>query len=110
MAAAAGHRAIAEARKLWEIEQGNDSLPSIPAGLLLQATYTGNGKDKAGHIYLMQAVRTAQDLGLFRQTQPVDLGRHQETKVLHARNVIAWALFAQQACVLPFPFPHMSTP
>ncbi|KAJ4377619.1 hypothetical protein N0V83_000446 [Neocucurbitaria cava] len=85
-----------EARRLWDLEEGKDSLTKLQAGLCLFMVLGKYGRDKVGHTFLLEACRIGRDLGLF-QSQPLEASwsRSSETqrKWENVRAVTAWALF-----------------
>ncbi|KAF2685363.1 hypothetical protein K458DRAFT_23460 [Lentithecium fluviatile CBS 122367] len=88
-----------EARRLWELEEGQDSLPRLQAALCLFMVLGKHGRDKVGHTFLLEACRIARSLGLFRlapsaSQKPPHVCREKWEK---ARAVSAWALFNFQS-------------
>ncbi|KAF2465245.1 uncharacterized protein BDR25DRAFT_337166 [Lindgomyces ingoldianus] len=85
-----------EARRLWELEEGQDSLPRLQSALLLFVVLGKHGRDKVGYTFLVEACRIAQDLGLFTLSETTSAQKPQEVpleKLERARTVTAWALF-----------------
>ncbi|KAK1760212.1 hypothetical protein QBC47DRAFT_289520 [Echria macrotheca] len=88
-----GYRFIAEARRLWEIEQGVSKLTTIQAGLVINVIYNICGVDRVGWSYTERAAAMARDLGLL---QGLYRG---SARLCDAGNFTAWALFNWQAMV-----------
>ncbi|KAF2703392.1 hypothetical protein K504DRAFT_177266 [Pleomassaria siparia CBS 279.74] len=84
-----------EARRLWELEEGQDSLPRLQAALCLYMVLGKHGRDKVGHTFLVEACRIARDLGLFRVSSSSSQRprRVPQDKWEKTRAVTAWALF-----------------
>ncbi|CAO2647272.1 Nn.00g081940.m01.CDS01 [Neocucurbitaria sp. VM-36] len=85
-----------EARRLWDLEEGKDSLTKLQAGICLFMVLGKYGRDKVGYTFLLEACRIGRDLGLF-QSQPVgaspQLSSEAQRKWGNVRAVTAWALF-----------------
>ncbi|KAF1847944.1 uncharacterized protein K460DRAFT_279354 [Cucurbitaria berberidis CBS 394.84] len=85
-----------EARRLWDLEQGKDSLTKVQAGICLFLVLGKYGRDKVGYTFLEEACRTGRDLGLF-QSQAGEAswktlnGPHERWDKVRA--VTAWTLF-----------------
>lgn len=92
-----------EARRLWQLEEGQDNLPRQQAATLLFLFLGKHGRDKVGQTFLADSCRIARDLGLFRLStsplteRPKDVP---EAKWDKARAVSAWALFNFQLYVV----------
>lgn len=85
-----------EARRLWELEEGQESLPKLQAALLLYVVLGKNGRDKVGHMFLDQACRAARNLGLFRLSPSKSMLKPRgasEEAWERSRAATAWALF-----------------
>lgn len=84
-----------EARRLWELEEGQDTLPRLQAALCLFMVLGKHGRDKVGHTFLLEACRIARTLGLFRVSHSASQkpSHVSEAKWETARAVSAWALF-----------------
>ncbi|KAL7790796.1 hypothetical protein V8C37DRAFT_176366 [Trichoderma ceciliae] len=85
------YRFLAEARRLWEQEWDKVDLVTVQAAALLNLIYSHNGMDKIGQPYLMQALKIAQQMGLFG-----DHSKEKNERMVHARVFTAWALFNWQ--------------
>ncbi|KAJ4012345.1 hypothetical protein NW752_008019, partial [Fusarium irregulare] len=59
---------LAEARRLWEMQEGQSSLTAIQAAIVLNIIYDCDTMDKFGRSYLLQAVAMAHDLKLFQSS------------------------------------------
>jgi hypothetical protein len=60
------YRFLAEAKRLWELEDDEPKLTTVHAGCLINAAMDVNGHDKPGIAYARKAVSIAQELGIFR--------------------------------------------
>ncbi|KAF2191960.1 hypothetical protein K469DRAFT_555285 [Zopfia rhizophila CBS 207.26] len=98
-----------EARRLWELEEGQDTLPKLQAALLLYLVLGKHGRDKVGHTFLIEACRIGRDLGLFRLLPSTSIQKPlgvPEAKWERARAVTAWALFNfQLSMAFTYSFP-----
>ncbi|KAL1297735.1 hypothetical protein AAFC00_006274 [Neodothiora populina] len=83
-----------EADQLWRLEEGKESLACIAASGLLHGLHTCRGKDKVGLTYLVQGVRMAQDMGLFRKKTAAEIYDVNQPQLRHGRAVVAWGLYA----------------
>jgi hypothetical protein len=93
-----------EARRLWELEEGQDSLTRLQAALLLFLVLGKHGRDKVGHMFLGEACRVGHHIGLFRFSSSSSTQRPpgvSEATWERARAVTAWALFNFQLYVGP---------
>jgi hypothetical protein len=91
-----------EATRLWESEERKDSLTRLQSAMLLYMVLGKNGRDKAGHTYLVDACRMARDLGLSclsTSTQLLKPFEVSDGRWERARAVTAWALFNFQLYV-----------
>lgn len=88
------YRFLAEAIRLWELENSRVDLVTVQAATLLNLVYSHNGMDKIGEIYLNHALSKAQQMDLFGDHATVD-----NERVFHARVFSAWALFNWQVYV-----------
>ncbi|KAF2728171.1 hypothetical protein EJ04DRAFT_109897 [Polyplosphaeria fusca] len=97
-----------EARRLWEVGEGRASLPRLQAALLLFMVLGKHGRDKVGHVFLLEACRMARELGLFRlghASAPASQTTSSK-KMGKVRCVTAWALFNFQLSMsFTFAFP-----
>jgi hypothetical protein len=80
------YRFLAEAKRLWELEDGEPKLTTVHAGCLISAAMDVNGHDKPGLAYALKAFHTAQELGLFRAPLTDD------PKLNDAKAFTAWGL------------------
>lgn len=83
-----------EARQLWQLEEGTESLTCIAASGLLHGYHSCRGKDKVGLTYLSQGVRMGKDMGLFRKKTAVDVYDVRRPEDFRARAAVAWGLFS----------------
>ncbi|KAH7396357.1 hypothetical protein BKA66DRAFT_566849 [Pyrenochaeta sp. MPI-SDFR-AT-0127] len=85
-----------EARRLWDLESGKDSLTKIQAGICLFLVLGKHGRDKVGHTFLLEACRMGRELGLFQVQQP-NASQYTpsvpQRRLDEVRAVTAWALF-----------------
>ena len=88
-----GHFFFVEAKRLWELEVGRESLACIAASGLLHSLHACRGKDKVGFQYLQQGVRMAKDLGLFRKKIAHQTYDVQKPRLRHGRAIVAWGLY-----------------
>jgi hypothetical protein len=79
------YRFLAEAKRLWEIEDGEPRLTTIQAGCLINATMNDFGHDRVGFSYMLKALSMAQRLSLFTC-------RSDNNKFEHAKWFTGWAL------------------
>jgi len=88
-----------EARRLWELEEGQENLARLQAAMCLYMVLGKHGRDKVGHSFLVEACRIAQEIGLFRVSPSTSVLLHQKPygvpaeKWERVRAVTAWALF-----------------
>lgn len=83
----------AEARRLREMQTGQDSLSAIHATLVMSNTRNLNGIDQVGWLYTVQAVEMANRMQLFDSLPP-----SADERLKAAWVFTAWALFCWQAC------------
>ncbi|KAF1838865.1 hypothetical protein BDW02DRAFT_487968 [Decorospora gaudefroyi] len=81
------YRFLAEAKRLWELEDGEPRLPTIQAGCLISATMNDFGQDAPGFVYTRKALGMAHRMGLFLAP------RTDDTKLEHAKSFTAWGLY-----------------
>jgi hypothetical protein len=60
------YRFLAEAKRLWELEDDEPKLTTVHAGCLINAAMGVNGHDKPGITYARKSLSIAQELGIFR--------------------------------------------
>jgi len=84
---------LVEAKQLWHLEEGTESVTCIAASGILHGLYWCQGKDKVGFTYLAQAVRMAKDMGLLRKKTVSEVYITRQPEVRHSRAVVAWGLF-----------------
>lgn len=89
-----GYKFLAEAKRLWELEDGRNRLTTVQAAMLLHVVYCFNGMDKVGISYLVQATAMAHDMQLFEEQ-----GMKRRTEI--ARGFTAWSLYRWQAYANP---------
>ncbi|RMZ71889.1 hypothetical protein GMOD_00009240 [Pyrenophora seminiperda CCB06] len=80
------YRFLAEAKRLWELEDREPRLTTIQAGCLINATMNDFGHDEPGFAYTRKALSLAQAMGLFAAPRGMD------AKTEHAKTFTAWAL------------------
>jgi hypothetical protein len=80
------YRFLAEAKRLWELEDGELRLTTIHAGCLISATMNDFGHDEPGFAYTVKALNMAQRMGVFH------LSREDHTKLEKAKAFTAWGL------------------
>lgn len=97
------YRFLAEAIRLWELENIRVDLVTVQAATLLNLVYSHNGMDKIGEVYLNHALQKAQQLDLFGDHATID-----NERMFHARVFSAWALFNWQWYVLSRHIPRRS--
>jgi len=88
-----------EAKRLWQLDQGKESLPRLQAGICLYLFLGKQGRDKAAQPYLVEACRIGTSLGLFQSPHPQPThSPHSATneRWAHVRAVTAWSLFQFQ--------------
>ncbi|KAH3912744.1 hypothetical protein HBH56_118810 [Parastagonospora nodorum] len=86
----------AEAARLWDVEAGTSSLTRIQAAICLYLFLGKVGRDKSGHVFLTEACRMSEELGLFSEHS--SYAEHNSPSVPErkwdvVRAVTAWALF-----------------
>jgi len=91
-----------EARRLWELEEGQNDLPRLQAAMCLYMVLGKHGRDKVGHCFLVEACRIASEIGLFSILPSTSVQKPYgvpEEKWERARAVTAWTLFNFQLAV-----------
>lgn len=92
-----------ESRRLWHLEEGKDSLPTMISAFLITYELNKMGKDKIGLSFQVHGLRMAKDLGLFRVAPTVAAARPppgvQKQHWERARSVTAWSAFNWQMWV-----------
>ncbi|KAI4615382.1 uncharacterized protein J4E87_009275 [Alternaria ethzedia] len=81
------YRFLAEAKRLWELEEEQPKLTTIQAGCLINATMNDFGHDRVGFSYMFKALSMAHRMSLFTP-------RSYDNKLEHAKSFTAWALSA----------------
>ncbi|KAF5703906.1 nitrate assimilation regulatory nirA [Fusarium mundagurra] len=103
-----GYRFLAEAKRLWAVEESRErNLTTLQAVLIINTIVNMFGIDKPASAYLVQAINIAHDLGLFEPTTYI---KHK--KLRHSYDFTAWSLFHWQ-CTLSLQFqtaPLLRTP
>jgi len=89
-----------EAKRLLDVEDGKDSLPSLQASLEFVVYYYGIGQDQMGDKHLYDCLRMANSLKLFRiNLSALGPGGSSSTsasssdKLAQARRMTAWCVF-----------------
>jgi len=86
-----GYRFLAEAKSLWEVQitDGNrPKLVSVQAVMIINIVLNLHGLDKQGHLYGLQGLAIAKDMGLFSGSRHITPKQDR-----HARDFTAWCLF-----------------
>ncbi|KAI2615137.1 hypothetical protein GGR54DRAFT_642636 [Hypoxylon sp. NC1633] len=86
-----GYRFLAEARRLFELEQANSTITAIQAAAIINSTCNLNGIDEISWVYTYKALEMAQNISLFSPTP--DESREWEI----VAGTTAWCLFNSQA-------------
>ena len=89
-----GSEFYAEAKRIWENEQGRPSLCTVQALIAMYEYNKLQGKDRFGWIFLQTAVDMAIELGLFRRGDAGDISTDAQG---YSRNFTAWSLYIYQA-------------
>ncbi|RGP77123.1 hypothetical protein FLONG3_4638 [Fusarium longipes] len=89
------YRFLAETKRLWELEMGESSLPTLQAALVMNAVYNMDGLDQIGNVFLAEATKIAYNLDLFK---PIETKCPAEMDI--ARQFTAWSLFSWQSALL----------
>ena len=79
---------------MWHLEEGTESLTCIAASGLLHGYHSCQGRDKAGLTYVVQGVRMAKDMGLFRSRTAAEVYDVKQPQLRRARAAVAWGLFS----------------
>ncbi|KAF2186137.1 hypothetical protein K469DRAFT_726495 [Zopfia rhizophila CBS 207.26] len=89
-----GYQFLAEAKRLWELEQGKaeHALTTIQTAPILGITYFVSGLDKIGWSFWTQAVAMAENLDWLSVPES-SLSQREKT----VRTITVWGIFAQQA-------------
>jgi hypothetical protein len=83
-----------EAKELWKLSEGQETLPRLQAALCLFMWLGKHGRDKQGYNFLLEACRIARSMGLFRLQSASQKPPHISDAIWgKARAVSAWALF-----------------
>ena len=85
-----GSEFYAEAKRIWENEQGRPSLCTVQALIAMYEYNKLQGKDRFGWIFLQTAVDMAIELGLFRRGDAGDISTDAQG---YSRNFTAWSLY-----------------
>jgi hypothetical protein len=83
------YRFLAEAKRLWELEDKEPKLTTVHAGCLITAAMDVVGHDKLGILYAQKALSIAHDLGLFRAPLTDDQ-RMNDAKAFTAWGISSW--------------------
>ncbi|KAH7027228.1 uncharacterized protein B0I36DRAFT_364465 [Microdochium trichocladiopsis] len=85
-----GYRFLAEAKRLWEMEDyGKSRLTTVQAAIILNAISLSDATDKIGKAFMLQAVAMADEMKLLT-TRDEDIPKQSMRK---ARAFTAWCLF-----------------
>lgn len=102
-----------EARRLWDSEEGQDSLTKLQAGICLFLVLGKHGRDKVGYTFLVEACKIAGNMNLFASGfHPAgqSASRVSQNSWERVRAVTAWALFNfQLEMSFIYSFPVMVT-
>lgn len=79
---------LAEARRLWDLEQDVDKLTTIQAAVIMNVIYNLCGVDQIGWTYTQKAIEIAKRLGIFQDSPGT-----KSSKTRDASNFTAWSLF-----------------
>ncbi|KAF2851922.1 hypothetical protein T440DRAFT_516896 [Plenodomus tracheiphilus IPT5] len=85
-----------EARRLWDTEEGQDSLTKLQAGICLFLVLGKHGRDKVGYTFLAEACQIAHRMDLFAIESPSasqSTSHASQTNWQRVQGVTAWALF-----------------
>jgi hypothetical protein len=91
------YRFLAEAKRLWELEDGDPKLTTVHAGFLISASMDVIGQDKPGLEYTVKALSIARRLGVLQAPLLDDsYGRSVflDRKYEDAKSFTAWGLFS----------------
>ncbi|KAJ4330572.1 hypothetical protein N0V87_009878 [Didymella glomerata] len=98
-----------EARRLWDLEEGKDSLTKVQAGMIFYLVLAKYGRDRDGQRFLLEACISAQNLGLFDHESPQNKTTPTHISVdrwRRARAVTAWAVHNfQLSMAITYSFP-----
>jgi hypothetical protein len=83
------YRFLAEAKRLWELEDDEPKLTTVHAGCLINSAMDVNGHDKPGIAYAQKALSIAQELGIFRAPLTGDQ-RLKDAKAFTAWGISTW--------------------
>ncbi|KAH5549732.1 hypothetical protein HBI27_015420 [Parastagonospora nodorum] len=100
------YRFLAEAKRLWELEDETPKLTTVHAGCLINAAMDVNGHDRPGIAYARQALSMAHELGVFRAPLIGD-PKLNDAKVFTAWGVSTWLTMQSYYYFKP---PHLTRP
>lgn len=83
------YRFLAEAKRLWELEDGEPKLATVHAGCLINAAMDVMGHDKIGIKYATKALSVAHELGVFRAPLTGDQ-KMKDAKAFTAWGIASW--------------------
>ncbi|KAI2625433.1 hypothetical protein GGS26DRAFT_600127 [Hypomontagnella submonticulosa] len=86
-----GYRFLAEARRLFELEQANPTITTVQAAAIINLTCNLNGTDEISWVYTYKSLEMAQNMSLFSSNP--DESREWQI----AAGTTAWCLFNWQA-------------
>ncbi|KAF2819660.1 hypothetical protein CC86DRAFT_388059 [Ophiobolus disseminans] len=100
------YRFLAEAKRLWELEDGEPKLTTVHAGCLINAAMDVIGHDKLGIAYATKALSIAHDLGVFRAPLTDDQ-KMNEAKAFTSWGIASWLTVQSYYFFKP---PYLSRP
>ncbi|XXG97941.1 hypothetical protein Hte_004257 [Hypoxylon texense] len=86
-----GYRFLAEARRLFELEQTNPTVTTVQAGAIIHLTSNNNGIDSLSWVYVDRSIKMAQSISLLSPSP--DESREWQL----VASATAWSLFNWQA-------------
>lgn len=89
---------LAEARRLWEVEQSTDRLTTIQADVTPNVVLDLCGVDQIGWAYAEHANRMGERLGIFDGTHNFKSRRMREAVDFPAWVAFIWSAYVEPAC------------
>lgn len=86
-----GYRFLAEALRLFELEQATPTITTVQAAAIINLAYNLNGIDELGWVYARKSLEMAQRMSLF------SLNPDESADWRIVAGVTAWCLFNCQA-------------
>lgn len=83
------YRFLAEAKRLWELEDREPKLTTVHAGCLINAAMDVSGHDKTGIAYATKALSIAHELDVFRAPLTGDQ-KMKDAKAFTAWGIASW--------------------